>query len=265
METNQMDANNSTTDRLEKSRPDRNRLEPNPLAKTRLAPTGSAPTRLATNQLDTSRLWIAGSAVAALVAVLAGWFLGIEPRLTAASTADASRAVVEITNAGHAAVLAQLAEDSRDRKRLSARFATLTASIPDGTAIPDFVNQLDALADANEVVVSGISVADAQQYTPGTTVVDALITPQSLAALEVTISVDGDYDRALQFIDGLQTGARLFLVTTLRMQTDSQDPELVETTITGLVYVLVPPGSVVPPVVDPPVAAEVAGTATDVS
>ncbi|TFD55425.1 hypothetical protein E3T55_01040 [Cryobacterium frigoriphilum] len=212
--------------------------------------------QLVQSQRDKSRLWMAGAAFAALVAMLAGWFLGIEPALAAASSADTSRATVLVTNTTHAAVLAQLVEDSRDKNRLSAEFATMTASIPDGTGIPDFVNQIDALADANAVTIAGISVADAQSYTPGATVVDALITAQSLAALKVSISVDGDYEKVLQFVDGLQTGARLFLVTGITTQVDSEFTEQVDAEITGLVYVLVPPGSVVAPVVDPTLAAE---------
>jgi Tfp pilus assembly protein PilO len=204
-----------------------------------------------------------GSALAAVVALLAGWFLGIEPRLTAASTANAARAGVEATNTDHAAVLAQLIEDSRDRQALTTDFNTLSASIPDGTAIPDFVNQLDDLAAANEVTLSGLTVADAQAYTPGATAASALITAQSLAALEVNVAISGDYDQVLQFVDGLQTGARLFLVTGITTQLDTDKPELVEASISGLVYVLVPPGSVVAPVEVPVVAGEteVAGEA----
>ncbi|MFC5928113.1 hypothetical protein D6T64_10420 [Cryobacterium melibiosiphilum] len=214
--------------------------------------------RMVANRIDSNRVWVVGSALAAVVALLAGWFLGIEPRLAAASTADASRATVEVTNAAHAAVLAQLVEDSRDKKALTAEYNTLTASVPDGTAIPDFVNQLDDLASASELTLSGIEVADAQAYTPGTTVANALITPQSLAALAVDISVSGDYGRVLQFVDGLQTGARLFLVTGITTQVDTDNPGSVEASISGLVYVLVPPGSVIAPVADPTVPAEAA-------
>ena len=219
--------------------------------------------RTVTNHVDRNQLWIVGSALAAVVAMLAGWFLGIEPRLTAASTANAARAGVEVANAGHAGVLAQLIEDSRDRKDLTADFTTLSASIPDGTAIPDFVNQLDELAAANEVTLSGLTIADAQAYTPGATEASALITAQSLAALEVGVAVSGDYGQVLEFVDGLQTGARLFLVTAITTQLDADSPERVEASISGLVYVLVPPGSVVAPVEVPMVAAEtdVAGAA----
>ena len=204
-------------------------------------------TRLDHTRVDRNRGWMVGSALAAVVVVLAGWFLGIEPRLAAATTADAARAGVAVTNTAHAAVLAQLIEDSRDRKALTADFDTLSASIPDGTSIPDFVNQLDDLAAASDVTLSGLTVADAQSYTPGATAVNALITAQSLAALDVGITVSGDYGRVLEFVDGLQTGARLFLVTGITTQRDADSAELVEASISGLVYVLVPPGSVVAP------------------
>lgn len=220
-------------------------------------------TGMNTGGMERNRVWMVGSALAAVVAMLAGWFLGIEPQLASASAADTSRAAVEVTNATHAAVLAQLVEDSRDRKQLTADFETLSASVPDGTAIPDFVNQLDALGETSGVTVTGLTVADAQPYTPAAATPaapeatpSALITPQSLAALEVKIAVNGDYGRVLQFVDGLQSGARLFLVTGITTQVDTEQLGLVGASITGLVYVLVPPGSIVAPVADPGITAE---------
>lgn len=219
--------------------------------------------RPAPNHIDRNRLWIMGSALAAVAALLAGWFLGIEPRLAAAATADAARKGVEVTNTAHAAVLAQLIEDSRDRQGLTTEFTTLSASIPDGTAIPDFVNQLDDLAAGNEVTLSGLTIADAQAYMPEAPAASALITAQSLAALEVDVAISGDYAQVLEFVDGLQTGARLFLVTGITTQRDTDKQELVEASISGLVYVLVPPGSVISPVEIPVVGGEtdVAGEA----
>jgi hypothetical protein len=159
--------------------------------------------------------------------------------------------------------LAQLIEDSRDRQGLTTEFTTLSASIPDGPAIPDFVNQLDDLAAGNEVTLSGLTIADAQAYTPEAPAASALITAQSLAALEVDVAISGDYAQVLEFVDGLQTGARLFLVTGITTQRDTDKQELVEASISGLVYVLVPPGSVISPVEIPVVVGEtdVAGEA----
>ena len=111
----------------------------------------------------------------------------------------------------------------------------------------------DAAAEGGTADAAAVAapVAAAPVATAGVPpVVDARITPANFASLSVQISIRGDYNRVLDFVNGLQTGSRLFLVSNITTTTLSTEGATVETapvnagtvdaTITGLAYVLVP-------------------------
>ena len=60
--------------------------------------------------------------------------------------------------------------------------------------------------------------------------------------IEVTIGVHGPYSSVLNFVNGLQTGKRLFLVTGIlsAKDADSGSENVVAAKVTGLIYVLKP-------------------------
>ena len=244
--------------------------------------------------MDKNRLWVVGS-VLVMAAILAlGFVLGIQPQLAAASAANLDRATVEATNAEQSAVLAQLKEDFAGLEAVRAELAPLALSVPSGTEMPAFVTQLSELAAQSEVTLTAITVADALAYAPVVApvvadpaaevpaegedtasepvpaeaaaapiatagvppVTDPRITASSFASLAVQITIKGDYNRVLVFVNGLQTGTRLVLVSGLStVEADPSagappaDPDaaapaavagLVDATISGLVYVLIP-------------------------
>ncbi|MCI4656464.1 hypothetical protein [Cryobacterium zhongshanensis] len=220
--------------------------------------------------MDKNRIWIIGSVVI-MVAVLAmGLLLGIQPQLAAVATADQARVAVEASNAGQAAVLAKLQSDYAGIDALKAELIPLRASVPSGTEMPSFVTQLDALAGSTSVTLTGMTVSDAVPYAApaalaatGTTdaaatpaavmpLTNAQITATTFASLAVSITVTGSYAHALDFISGLQSGQRLFLVTGINTAPVAEDATAdakksatgdITATITGLVYVLVPPAT----------------------
>jgi Tfp pilus assembly protein PilO len=207
-----------------------------------------------------------------------GWFLGIQPQLSAVAAADDQRAAVAVTNATSESALAKLKSDFRNLSSLKGELATLTESVPSGSEMPAFVNELNSLVVAHGVTFVGMSVSDAQQYkavappaaatpssgstdtpspTPSATaspapgvptaglppVTNALITPTNFAAVPVQLSVQGGYTNVLDFVEGLQTGSRLFLVNSLSTTSSSLAPGVVDGKISGLIYVLIPPGT----------------------
>jgi Tfp pilus assembly protein PilO len=245
--------------------------------------------------MDKNRLWIIGS-VLAMVALLAlGWLLGIQPQLTSAATAVAQRVGVEQVNAAHEASLAKLKEDFTEIDALNEELVSISRSVPFGTDVPDYVDQLDALAKANNVTLKALTVADPAAYTPvapaapvappaaegsvaaatptpapaaapvetapapgAPPVTNETITSENFASLGVNITVAGNYSDVLNFVNGLQTGSRLFLVTGLATKAEEQSvapetttsavdddeavassPSGVEGTISGLIYALV--------------------------
>ncbi|TFD86478.1 hypothetical protein E3T61_16360 [Cryobacterium lactosi] len=229
--------------------------------------------------MDKNRLWLIGSVLVMVFVLVGGVFLGIQPQLAAAATANEQRVSVEASNAGQAAVLDQLKKDFDDIGTLKAELAPLSASVPSGTMMPAFVKQLDTLAGSTQVTLDGFTVSDATPYAPveapaavvdseaGSTatptpapapidaatvptagvppVTSAQITAENFASLAVTVTVSGGYANALSFVNGLQTGERLFLVSGLTTTTKAPavgeaSSGLVTAVISGLVYVLVP-------------------------
>lgn len=239
--------------------------------------------------MDKNRLWIIGFALVMVVVVALGWVVGIQPQLAGTATANEQRMSVEQTNTGHQALLDKLKEDFKGIDKLNEELASLSKSVPSGTNVPDFVDQLDALARANRVTLKGLTVADAQAYTPvalvapatpaessdsaeapapteapapvaapgSPPVTNASITAENFASLAVQISVSGTYSNVLRFVDGLQTGTRLFLVSRLSTTAATEkvaeaptEPDsgaaptrdrMVDGSISGLIYSIVTP------------------------
>ena len=235
--------------------------------------------------MDKNRLWMIGSVLVMVLVLVLGVVVGIMPQLAAKATADTERASVETSNAGQSQVLAQLKKDFEGIEALKDELAPLSASVPSGTEMPAFVNQLDALAIETQVTLTGITVADAVPYAPvaapveaevvaesGSTptptpspseaaiepgagvppVTNSQITGDNFASLAVTVSVKGSYGNALRFVNGLQTGKRLFLVSGLTTTLETADEGAASTgdvtaTVVGLVYVLVPAATAAAP------------------
>ena len=235
--------------------------------------------------MDKNRIWIIGSVVVMVAVLVMGLLLGIQPQLAAVASANDARVAVEASNNGQASVLARLKTDFAGIDALKAELVPLQASVPSGTQMPGFVTQLDALAGTTSVTLTGVTVAEAMPYVPpvaladtGTTgasagtsaakaagtmpLTNAQITATTFASLAVSITVTGSYAHALDFVNGLQSGQRLYLVTGLTTApltgtagtagsptapagsaTKAIAADGVTATITGLVYVLVPPAT----------------------
>lgn len=232
--------------------------------------------------MDRNRLWVIGSVLVMALILAGGWVVGIQPQLAAIADADAQKAAVDGTNARNLQVLEQLKKDSADLPKLTSRLAELAASVPDGSSIPTFTDQLNALYTSSHVICVDQAFADAVAYkpvvpaaaapvapsgssTPAPTatptptpavptaapagvppVANALITSQNFAAQPVTITVRGQYADILSFVNGLQTGPRLFLVTALSTApttgTDAA-PGSLDGKIAGYIYSLTAPAA----------------------
>lgn len=229
--------------------------------------------------MDKNRIWTIGS-VLLIVAVLGlGFLLGVQPQLSAVATANTERAAVDATNAAAEVKLAALKEQFEGIDELKAELAPLVESVPTGANAPELVDQLDALGKSVGVTLTAITVADAQPYTPveaaapapvpeadATTepasadtaavvpapvpvspaagappLANPLVTPGNVAVLQVQVSVKGSYAQVLDYVNGLQSGKRLFLVTTLNTTALSENDGIVDATVGGLVYAALTP------------------------
>ena len=255
--------------------------------------------------MDLNRLWVLGSVVLIAATAVLGWVLGISPKLSEASIADADRVAVETQNSASALKVAALKVKFENIGDLKGELSALRLAVPNAAEIPAFVTQLDSIAQQHQVTLTDISVKDAQAYvpvvvaptataaegaqtaptptaTPAPTasaaptaaevaaalapVPNALITASNFVSVPISLSVSGSYGNVLDFIEGLQKGTRLVMVTTFATARAESPPaaaptaittttvdtpatsDQVTTTISALIYVLIdPPAAAAPP------------------
>ena len=227
--------------------------------------------------MDRNRLWVLGAIALMGITALLGWMIGISPNLKAASAANADRLIVEQQNADADAKLAELKKQFEGIGTLKNDLASVRMAVPEGAAIPAFLRQLDTLTSQNDVRLTDFSVGDAERYTPAAieapvaeeeaapvaedaaaaattpaTVAAAPtlpaapsgITGENFVAVPITVSIEGSYSKLLDYLDGLQKGERLALVTSL--ETTTVSPDISTAKIAAYIYVLLNPASAAP-------------------
>lgn len=230
--------------------------------------------------MDRNRLFVIGAVVVMVAIVALGWVLGIQPQLVAAASADQDRATAQTQNQASGAVLAKLKSDYAQLDTVKQQRDTLRAAIPADAEMPAFVDELDALAAQNHVVIKAITVSDAQPYappappvaapaaktsstaTPAPTdapapasvttpvqtgapvaVSDSRITAKNFSAIPVQVTVTGSYGDALNFVKGLQMGQRAFLQSSFSSTASTTGSGSVNASIGGFVYVVLASGA----------------------
>ncbi|WP_104193436.1 type 4a pilus biogenesis protein PilO [Cryobacterium sp. Y82] len=226
--------------------------------------------------MTTTKWWLVGAMLVIALVVLAGFTLGISPKLEEVSATRATRTAALAQNEVYELQLAALQRQFDGLETVQDELAVLRAAIPGGAALPAFIGQLDAIAGRTSVTVTEFSSADAMPYlpvVPDTTVPDTtapdstapdstapdstapgtdgagsaapsqLVTAENFIAVPVTISVAGSFDAVLEFLDGVQNAQRLMTVTSFSSGMPSADtPDLVTGQIAGIVYVLLNAG-----------------------
>ncbi|MCU1411781.1 MAG: hypothetical protein JWR04_2488 [Rhodoglobus sp.] len=219
---------------------------------------------------SSNRLWTIGAVTAMIILLVAGWFLGAQPFITAASAADTERVGIEAQNTAQEAEIARLTEENKDISTIQAEYKDLLTSIPASSNTAAFIQGLNGLASSSGVQVTGITVSESMAYTvPASAVVvptdgttpapesteapvptiptgsvastSPLITPDNFVGIKVGVDLKGGYPQVLAFVKGLQSGKRLVLVTGFTSAANANDAGLVTAHIDGLIYVLKQP------------------------
>ncbi|HEY4151848.1 MAG TPA: hypothetical protein VGM38_00860 [Pseudolysinimonas sp.] len=223
--------------------------------------------------MQTHRILSALTVFLMVVLVAAGWFLVAQPQLAAAATANQSLAGVQTQSAATQATITRLIGEQKNLPDLTKDLAALRLSIPGGAESSAYINGLNTLAAASGVTITEIRLDDPVAYTspapaaaaptPGaspsptpsatptptkaaaptgwTPPSDPRITTANFIAIPVSVTTDGSWSTTLGFIHGLQTGQRLFLVTGIA--TDIETDGSLKATIKGYIYVLLDPAS----------------------
>ena len=195
--------------------------------------------------------WSAGTAVAVLLILVAGWFLLISPQRTEAQDLEAQAAGTEADNLRLESEIATLKAQQKQLPKWQAQLAELQTQIPSSPAMPSLIRSLSDIAKS-----SGVSLDSMSPAAP-------VLTPGSLSAQELQLTVSGGYFEIQRFVNNLERLERVFLVTGLGLAeaadetdttTSSSDSAELTGTVSGRVF-LVPPGQ----------AAEATTSGTDTS
>lgn len=209
--------------------------------------------------MDRNRLLTIGAVFAAVVVIALGFIAGVRPQLSAAADAKAQNSAVVAQNQGLRAGITTLESKFSKMKSLTTQLADLQQSVPADAAAPEFIDEMNALADQANVGISSFAMSDAQAYTapvaastsstatttPGTApvapaaVTNSSITASNFSVIPFTITVSGTYGEALDFLSAVHSGDRLFLVTAFSGGSDSSaDGTTGSWTLTGSIYAL---------------------------
>lgn len=229
--------------------------------------------------MSRNRLSLLLAFVAMAVVAVGGFFLAVQPQLAMATSARTQQSSVEQANETSRTELARLREQATKLPEMQAQLTTLSASVPDQAAMSSFIAELNTIAAASGTKISAFTTSDAVAYTPaapaGTAagasataaatpaasstatpapaaapsepaapavVTNAAITGQNFSIIPVTVGVDGTFDQALSFVDGVQHGSRLFLITSVssaeKTGEDGASSNASTWTFGGSIYVL---------------------------
>jgi Tfp pilus assembly protein PilO len=178
--------------------------------------------------------WVAGTVVAVLAIVAAGWFVAIAPQKHKASSVSSQAAGEEQDNAGLRNRVTALTAQMSAVPAEEASVAAIAAKIPADPELPSYVRALSTIASQTgvdlisiapgvptTVVVPAATVAPAPAASGGasTAATPAAAAPSaaSLQAISIGIDVQGGYFQIQQFTAALQRLARSTVVTTLTL------------------------------------------------
>ena len=181
--------------------------------------------------------WVAGTVVALLLIVAAGWFLAIAPQKHKVSSLGAQSASQEQTNNGLRTKLAELTAQISAVPSEEAAVAAVTQKIPNDPELPAYVRALTTIAGQTGVELVSIApsvpaavnvaVATAPAATAASPSASATATAAahaaapapavSLQAIPVALGVQGGYFQIQQFTAALQRLPRTTVLSTLSM------------------------------------------------
>jgi Tfp pilus assembly protein PilO len=182
--------------------------------------------------------WVAGTVVAVLAIMAAGWFVAIAPQKHKASNLGSQAATEEQANSNLRTQVSELTAKMSAVPSEEASVAAIAARIPADPELPSYVRALSTIASQTgvdlisispgvptTVVVPAATVAPAKasaaataSAAPAATAPAAPAAPApTLQAISVGIDVQGGYFQIQQFTAALQRLARSTVVTSLQL------------------------------------------------
>jgi Tfp pilus assembly protein PilO len=196
-----------------------------------------------TNKAQT---WYIGTAVVAVLVLVAGWFLLVAPAKSNASDLQAQADSVVQQNAATQVQLDQLKAQSKNLPAQEAQIAAIQTRIPTNPALPTLIRTLSDQAKAAGVSLDSLTPGTptlASGSTTGTATATTAtpVAPGKVSQIPVSLKVTGNFANVRLFLNGLESMQRAFLVTGLAIAqnaaaTTTATAGSLSTTITGDVF-----------------------------
>lgn len=163
--------------------------------------------------MTASRKWTVGTALVALLVLVAGWFLLIAPKRGEVADLQAQADQQMSTNSSLQIQLEQLKQQNKDLPEKQAELAELQTRIPETPDLTGYIRELQDIARQADVgLVSMTPAAAVTLGQPVGALGTAGLTPESLAAIDVEVVVEGDFTGIERFFNEMETTERYTLV-----------------------------------------------------
>ncbi len=178
------------------------------------------------------KVWLGGGAVVAVAIVLLGWFVVVNPQLSAALSTRSDTESARAQNVVLEAKNAKLKAENDNVAALRASLATALAQLPSDGGLPEFTRQVSKQASDNKVALTSVTVggatavagaasatatnaaAAATTTAAATTAAAAAASSTGVVQIAITLSATGLGSNAMKFLKAVQvTGPRRALVT----------------------------------------------------
>jgi Tfp pilus assembly protein PilO len=170
------------------------------------------------------------AALAGVAVIVAGWFLLISPQRAEIAAIRADVEAQESSNSGLRAQISMLQSLQAKLPQQRAALNAISAKVPSKPALPDLVRSLNAAADENGVLLTGI--------TP--TAPAEIPNAAGVSGIDVTLTVTGDYLSLEQYQLALERLNRAFLVQGVSISDEAGETDggrKLKATINGRVLV----------------------------
>lgn len=173
---------------------------------------------MTTRRID--QIWLFGGLALAVLLVMGGWFMIIEPQYTARDSVQADTADTVVQLAKEQKKLTELKKQLKEVDDYKATLAAAQKALPYGKTtnkIPEFLKQLQTLGTTYGVDVSGYgaSAPEVSDSTP------------TVSQLPITLNVEGPIEKITKFLKHLQTvQPRAVLIQSAKLNASDPDWEL---------------------------------------
>ncbi|MEO8775252.1 MAG: type 4a pilus biogenesis protein PilO [Candidatus Nanopelagicales bacterium] len=192
--------------------------------------------------------WYIGTAVVAVLVLLAGWFLLVAPAKSNAADLSTQADGVVAQNAATQVQIDQLKAQSKNLPAQEAQIAAIRTRIPTTPALPTLIRTLSTQATAAGVSLDSLTPGTPTLAAGGTATTatgNSPVAPGRVSQIPISMKVTGNFANVRLFMNGIEQMQRSMLVSGLAISLNAAGSTTtttgsLSTTITGEVFMTTP-------------------------